>query len=254
MGRRRGDATVVGDLRQQGSLKLLFPRSDADAMTAVLLNTAGGVTGGDRFETRIEAEAGGHLVATTQAAERAYRAQAGETGRLRTRIEVAPGARVDWLPQETIVYDGAALDRHLRVNMAADAVLLLVEPVIFGRAAMGETVTDLRLRDRIDVRRDGLPVFADRTRLTGNARDLMRRGAVGAGAGAMASLVYAAPDAARFVAPAREIVQHRGGVSLVRDGVLFARVLAKDGFALRRTLLPLIASMSVTPLPRTWIL
>jgi urease accessory protein len=250
----RDARAVIDKLHQKGSSKVLFPRTTGPHMTGVLLNTAGGVTGGDRFHVSAEAGADTHLILTTQAAERAYRAQPGETGRLNNSVTVAAGARVDWLPQETILYDGADLNRRLSLNIAASSKVLVVEPVIFGRIAMKETVNALRFEDRVDLTRDGVPVFADRTRINGDAATLLERPTIGAGSCAMANVLFAAPDAARFLDPARKMMPQTGGVSLIRDGVLFARIMAPDGFDLRTFLLPLIQLLSVTPLPRTWMI
>lgn len=252
--KKRDGRSVLASLHQRGSLKLLFPRGSGDALTGVLLNTAGGVTGGDRFSVAAEADAGCHLVLTTQAAERAYRAQPGETGRIDTRIVLGTGSRLDWLPQETLLYDGAALSRRLRVEMASDARALLVEPVILGRAAMGETVRDLAFHDRIEITCDGKLLMSDRTRILGDAVERMEGPATGAGCGAWASVVLAAPDAERLLAPARALMPVTGGVSLVRHGLLFARLLAQDGFTLRETMLPLIRLLNGGDLPRTWMI
>jgi urease accessory protein len=250
----RAGRAVLDQLFQQGSLKVLMPRGGGAAMTGVLLNTAGGITGGDRFEISARAATGCHLVLTTQAAERAYRAQPCEIGRVESRLVARCAARLDWLPQETLIYDGAAMRRSLRIDMASDARVLAVEPVIFGRAGMGEVVHDLNFSDRIDLFRDGDLVFADRTRVVGDCATQLALAATGNGAGAMASVLLACPDADRFLDPARAVLPVAGGASLVQPGVLFARVLARDGFELRRSLLPLIELLSAAPLPRTWMI
>lgn len=254
----RAGATVLKDLRQSGSLKVLFPRNSGDELTAVLLNTAGGITGGDRFDVSAVCGADGHLVVTTQAAERAYRAQPTETGQLRTKLSVQTGGRLDWLPQETILYDYSDLNRRLQIDLARDACALIVEPLVFGRIAMGEVLSQARFCDAIDVRRDGKVLFADRTRLDGPVHQLLQKQATGAGCGAMAGVIYTAPDAERFLDPARALLSQTdapgaGAVSLVRDGLLFARLLAPDSFLLRKSLLPLIRMLSPQPLPRTWM-
>ncbi|MEM8730307.1 MAG: urease accessory protein UreD [Pseudomonadota bacterium] len=247
------DATsVIDGLHQRGSLKLLFPRSRGTHLDAVLLNTAGGVTGGDRYDVALRAGSGTHISATTQAAERAYRAQPGEIGDVRTRVTIDGGARLDWVPQETILFDGSALNRRFTADLTSDGQLLLVEPVVFGRHAMGETLTAGQIRDRIDIRRDGELVFADRTAMTGAMAALLARPGVAAGAGAMATVIYVAADAGRFLDTLRAGMPATGGVSLVRKGVLFARLLAPDSFTLRRHLIPLIETLSITSLPRTW--
>ncbi|MEM7177865.1 MAG: urease accessory protein UreD [Pseudomonadota bacterium] len=252
--RLRAGATRLADLRQQGSAKAFFPRHQGPACEGVLLNTAGGITGGDRFAYRAVAEAGTWLGLSTQAAERAYRAEPGQTGRLAASLTVAPGARIDWLPQETILYDGAALARGLEVEMAADSCLLAVEPVIFGRRAMGERVRDLRFSDQWRIRRDGRLIHADALRLFGDADAIMARTAAGAGAGAMASLVLIAPDAERFLGPLRALLPETAGASVIGPGILAARMLAVDGRLLRRSLLPMLACLRGTTLPKVWTL
>lgn len=250
----RDGLTVLDTLHQQGSLKLLFPQSRDGALTGVILNTAGGITGGDRFQVTAHAGDGCDLTLTTQAAERAYRAQPEETGKVQTRLSAAPGARLDWLPQETILYDGSALQRSLRIDVHGDARVLVVEPVVLGRAAMGEILHDLAFRDRIDFSRDGELLFSDRSTLSGSAVVQLSGPATGGGCGAMVAVLFAAPDAERFLAPARALLPRTGGVSMIRDGVLFARLLAPDGFLLRQALLPLINLLRPAPLPRTWML
>lgn len=250
--RAERDHTRLGTLYQQGSLKALFPHNSGEAtrgLTGVLLNTAGGITGGDRFGIDAGAGPGCRFLLTTQAAERAYRAQPGEIGHLTTRLRAEAGARIDWLPQETILYEGSALNRRLEITLAADARALIVEPLVFGRVAMGEVLTRLQFTDRIDLHRDGDLVFADRTRLCGAVAPVL---ATAGAAGAMASVLLAAPDAGRFLSPARALMPHTGGVSLIRDGVLFVRLLAPDSFELRRSLIPLIEALGGGPLPRTW--
>lgn len=246
--------TVLDRLYLDGSMKLLFPRSPGPALTAVLLNTAGGITGGDRFDVDVDARPGCHVVVTTQAAERAYRAQPGETGRVSTCLRLHPGARIDWLPQETLLYEECALDRRLSVEMAANARFLFCEPVVFGRQAMGETLSGGLFHDQVELRRDSELVFADRTRLSGPIAGTLSGRATAGGAGAMASVLLASPDADRFLAPARAVLPATAGASLVRPGLLYARILATDSFELRRTLHPLIALLSGDRLPRTWMI
>lgn len=264
--RRRNAASVIGDLHMSGSSKLLFPRAQG-ALQAVYLNSSGGVTGGDAFEIAATACAGAHLALTTQAAERVYRALPGETGRVDTKLTLEPGARLDWLPQETILFDGAALDRRLSVEMAEDARLLLCEPLIYGRAAMGERVTDLRHADRIDISRGGRLVWADRLRLTGDAAAHLADPAIAGGAQAMATVVLAAPGAAAQVAPLRAMLPAtgaptgdppgdlcHGGVSALDADLLVLRMLAIDGFELRRHLCPILRRLSGAELPRPWMI
>ncbi|MEZ5751986.1 MAG: urease accessory protein UreD [Paracoccaceae bacterium] len=249
-----GAATVIDDLRMQGSLKLLFPRPSSNALSSVLVNTAGGITGGDAFAVSLRAARDTRLRVTTQAAERAYRAQPTEHGRLATTIKVDAGARLDWLPQETILFDGCALDRRLIADLSEDSAFLMVEPLVFGRAAMAETLRNAAFRDRVEIRRGGTLVFADRIALQGDVAARLARPSTAAGAGAMVSLVYVAPDAEVWLNRLRADLPETAGVSLVRDGVLFLRGLASDSHALRTWLVPMLDRLTDGDLPRPWMI
>ncbi|MFW2588775.1 urease accessory protein UreD [Sagittula sp. SSi028] len=246
----RGPLSAIDRFRTQGCMKALFPRR-AEGVEAIVINTSGGLTGGDRLSLNCAAGEGSRLVLTTQAAERAYRSAQGWAN-VTTQLRVAAGGRIDWLPQELILFEGARLSRRLRADLDADARLLLVEPVIFGRAAMGERLHDACLRDRIEVWRDGVPIYCDSIRLEGDLVDVMGRAAVGGGAGAMASLVYVGADAEAQRDALRRVLPRTAGASLLSDDVLVARVLAEDGFALRQVLLPALDRLSGDGLPISW--
>lgn len=248
----RGPASRLATLRHQGSAKALLPVTHGPGLHAVLLNTAGGITGGDRFAYDAHAEDDARLTLATQTAERAYRVQPGEIGEVRTTLTIGVGARIDWLAQETILFDRAALSRRLEVDMAPDATLLAVEPLVFGRAAMGETVRDLHFSDQWRIRRGGRLIYADALRLDGDASAILAGPATAAGDLAMASLVLIAPNAETKLDGLRALLPPRGGASLVRDGVLAARLTAPDGFTLRRHLMPVLEHLNDAPLPKVW--
>jgi urease accessory protein len=247
----RRSRSVLADLRQEGSAKARFPRGEGPMLDAALLNTAGGITGGDRFAWHAAAAPGAWLGLTTQAAERAYRARPGETGRVTVALELGPGARLDWLPQETILFDRSALERRLDADLGGDARLLVVEPVVFGRAAIGERITAIRFLDCWRIRRDGRLVHAEATRINGSA-DLLARPALLGGSGAMASVLLAGEDAGALLAPVRRLLVGEAGASLVRPGVLTVRILAPDGWELRRRLTPVLETLRQAPLPSMW--
>ena len=253
--KRRDGATVLAGLRQEGCLRARFPRPGRGAWTgAVTLNVSGGITGGDVLATRITAGDGTACTVAGQAAERFYRALPGTTAaRVSTEITVAPGAALEWLPQETILFNGCALDRVLRVDMAEDGWFLGVEQLVFGRAAMGEELREARLRDLIQVRRAGRLVLHDAVRLDGDAATCLDRPATGGGARAVATVVYAAPDAAERLDPLRAALDgHEFGAS-AWDGLLLARIVAPHGAAQRAaTVAGLAALRADRPLPRVW--
>ncbi len=248
------DRTQLADLRQAGSSCALFPRTHGASPQLVLTNTSGGVTGGDRFRTSIGLDAGAEVTVTTQAAERAYRAQPSQIGRVETKLQVGTGARLGWLPQETILFDGCAFARRLSVELAADSSVLLVEPVVFGRSAMGETVTTGQFDDRVEVRIDGRLEFVDRTRMSGDIAAALGRPAVGSGARASALIVFAHPAAETRLDAVRALLPQTAGASLVQPGLLVARLLAEDAFVLRQSLVPLIEHLHQDVIPRPWMI
>ena len=246
----RGGNRLDG-LRQQGASKAFFPRHGGTDLLAVTLNTAGGVTGGDRFALAGSAAPGSHLTLTTQTAERIYKAQPGQTARMTTDLTVAAGARIDWLPQETILFDRARLHRRLTVTLAPDARFLGVETLVLGRALMGERVGTALLKDDVRILRDGELVFADAIALDGAVSDRMAAAWCGGPAGCIASVTCVAPDAERHLPRLRALMPATGGVSLIRDGILFARLLMPDSFEMRRALIPILTALR-GPLPPTW--
>lgn len=245
--------SVLEDLRQSGAMRLLFPRPSDARLQAIVVNTAGGVTGGDRFALTADAGANTHLSMTTQAAERLYRAQPAQIGAIRNRLSVGRNARLEWLPQETILYDACACAREMSVELDEDATLLLVEPLVFGRAAMGEIVSDARFSDRIDIRRTGRPLFLDAMKLHGDVADHLTGSHIADGAGALATVVYAASDAEAHLAAVRSLLPDTAGATLIGHDLLVARILARDGFNLRQALIPLLRHLTKDALPRSWM-
>ncbi len=240
--------------RQSASYRCLFPRTTTPSLDAVLLNTAGGVTGGDAFWFSGKVSEGTTLTLTTQACERAYKAQPKEWGQINNLLTVEAGARLNWLPQETILFNGSALERRLRIAMAPDAEVLMVEPLIFGRAAMGETLNSIRLRDRIEIQRGRSPVFLDAMRFAGNWHSHLSRQHIANGAGAMALIVFVSDTAAGHLDSVREMLPEDSGASLIQDNLLAIRVLADSGLVLRSTLIPVLRKLNKGTLPRCWML
>lgn len=244
-----GGRTRLKDLYQQGSAKCLLPRGAG--VEAVLLNTAGGITGGDHLRYQADVGPGARLTLTTQAAERIYRAQPGLTGRIDVRLTLGAGAALDWLPQETILFDRCALARRLEVDMAPDARLLVVEPLVLGRAAMGERVSQAVLTDHWRIRRGGTLVYADALRLTGPVADTAARPGVLGGARALASLVYIAPDAPDRLAEARALLPDADAGASAWNGLMAIRMVAADSALLRKSLARFLLGFCGA-LPRVW--
>ena len=244
-----GTRGAVNRMREEGCAKLRIPALLAgQSPEAIIINTAGGRAGGDRFEVDVRTES--DLCLTTQAAEKIYRSLGSET-RMSTQLCVKGNARLLWLPQEAILFDGVRLRRSFDAELNGDAKLLAVETIVLGRKAMGESLTDFSFRDRWRIRRNGGLIFADDLRF-----DPMRVRGVPAlrGCAAFATIVLVNPDTEHFIEPLREIIGSSGGVS-TWDGKLIARLVGVDGFDLRKTLIPALKLLAApTQLPKVWTL
>lgn len=254
-----GAAHRLARYRAAGSLKALFPAARRRAgsgapVEAVTLNTAGGLTGGDIFTMRFEAGAGAALTVTTQSAERVYRSIEG-AAQVTARLSLGAGAQLCWLPQETILFDGARLKRRLEIDMAPDATLVVAEAVIFGRRAMGETVSRGFFSDFWRVRRADRLIFADATRLASPIDAVLSGPATGGGAAALATLLVVGPaleplrDHIRAALAAADGV--RGGASITGQA-LVCRLVCTEAAPLRRRLADLIGRATGAPPPSVW--
>ena len=248
-----GGHRIVG-LRQAGAAKILCPRNHADeAFEAVLLNTAGGLAGGDRLRWEASAGRDSILRVTTQAAERVYRSNSGDAV-VETCLRANGGATLEWLPQETILFDGSRLSRSLSIDLAEDAGLLAVEAIVFGRRAHGERVRSGSLRDHWRVRRSGRLIYADSIRMDGAIAALLDRPANFGGAQSFATLLLAGPhvlpiDDLRAILPAGDGLQ--AGASVLPH-VTVVRIIAAHGDLLRPALARLLRALRGTALPRVW--
>ncbi|MEZ5780367.1 MAG: urease accessory protein UreD [Rhizobiaceae bacterium] len=248
---RRGDITALKTLYQEGSAKARLPRAFWQPPEVVLINTAGGLAGGDSFSTEITLDAEAALVATTQACERVYRSIAGPA-EVSTRLALGNGARLDWLPQETILFNGGMLRRRLEVDLAGSSEFLAVEAVLFGRTAMGESVRSGSFHDRWRIRREGRLQFADDVRLEGDIADQLVRPAVLGGNRAMATIIFTGQDMDALLDPLRDVLGEGGGAS-AWGGKLLARIAAPDSLELRSRLFPALSLlMKGRPLPKVW--
>jgi urease accessory protein len=252
--RADGGTTRLAENYQSGATKVRFPyRLAGGPVEAVLLNTAGGVTGGDRLSYAVSVGAGARGIATTQAVERIYRRSAG-TARIETTLRVGADGALDWLPQETIVFDNSAFSRSLVADVDPDGRLLAVEAIVLGRAAMGEAARNIAATDTWRIRRGGRLVFADGLRLDGDSTGILAGTATGGGAAAMATLVLVAPDAETHIDTARTVIAScRGDVGASAwSGMLVARLLAPTGQMLRGDLMRSIEALRGIPMPRVW--
>jgi urease accessory protein len=246
-------ATRRGRVLEEGALRLRCPGPPAREIEAVVVNTAGGMAGGDRFELDIAFGPGARLLLTSAAAEKVYRTLGPDTT-VTARLAVGLGGALFWLPQETILFDRARLKRSIEVDLAGDARLLLAEAVIFGRAGMGETMHEGLLLDRWRVRRDGRLIHAESLRLDGDVAGRLGRTAIAKGGIALATMLLVPGDDAIVAAIRARAEQCRGEIAASAwNGRAVVRLVAPEGAALRHDLVSVLSILRDGALPRLWL-
>lgn len=253
-----GGKTRLGDLYQKANAKIRIPKSYSGSLDAVLINTSGGMTGGDILNWDIEAQAGSHAVVTTQACEKIYRSSGGEA-RLSTNITAGQNACVEWLPQESILFDESRLRRKIDVTLAPTADFIGLEAVVLGRVAMNEFPGRISINDQWRIRRGGMLIHADNTQFDGDITQHIKTPAIlnaKTGSAAYATLVYCPADMQtavsaeeiRFAAPNSS----NWGVSAMPQKII-ARFVADDMYSLRQVLMPVLRTFRRgRALPDTW--
>lgn len=248
-------ASAVRRVFQEGSAKLRFPRVAAgEPPQAVLLNIAGGMAGGDRQDVSVEVEENAGVIVTTQACERVYHSLGGDAQMLSTAV-LGAGAQLEWLPQPLIFFDRGRLKREMQVTMAADATLLAVESVIFGRTASGEDVIHGALSDAWSIRRGGRLIHAERFHLDGAIRQELKKPFVLAGNRAVSALRYVAQDAQKRLEEMRTLLKDAAipCAASAWNGMMLVRFVAPDGYHLTRELVRVTAAFRKRAMPRAWM-
>jgi urease accessory protein len=240
-------------LHESGSLRVRFPSPEAEGLSAVFVNTAGGIAGGDRFDIDIATGEGSRLTVTTAAAEKIYRAQ-GPAAQVNIALKAAEGSHLAWLPQETILFDRARVLRNIDIDLADSASLLLCEIVVFGRAAMGERMLQGEFVDRWRLRCGGRLVFAETIRLEGDIGDKLARPAIAKSGVAIGTALIVPGDEA-MVERIRALSESFGsevGIS-TWNGFAMARFCAQDAARLRADMMAVLGRASGSALPRLWL-
>jgi urease accessory protein len=245
-------------LYQRTPCRVLFPASEpGDLAVAALLTTSGGLAGGDRINLSLTVASGARALATTAAAEKVYRSL-GPSAEIEVALAVEAGGWLEYLPQETILFDRARLRRRIDAALAPEARLIAAEMLTFGRAARGERFAQGLLHEAWRIRVGGRLLWADALRLDGDIAAKLAAPFGFGGAGALATAIYVGADAADHLPAARTLAEAVGGAASLVNGVLVARFLAARADAVRRALtrylceLRHLAGGLPAALPRLW--
>jgi len=248
---RTAHGSVLRRLAERGGFRARITGSGG-MCEVYLVNPSGGLVGGDTINYSIRVGTGAHLALSTAAAERVYRAE-GRVTRVDCHLSVSAGATLEWLPQQTLLYDGCHYRRRMHLDADPAARVTLLEPLTLGRAAYGERLEDVDIRDNWRLRRGGELVFAEALRLVGPVSTLFQRAAVGAGARAMATLVHLGPSVESELDHIRSCLDTTVlcAASAV-DGAIVARWLAQDAMALMSALRSFLCRLRGGAAPRGW--
>ena len=230
--------TVLRDLYQRDPVRILFPDNPPGELTiGVLTTTSGGLVGGDVISIKVHAEAETQAMIMAQAAEKIYRS-AGDDCLIDITIKADDGAWFEWLPQETILHQGARMRRQTKLHLSGSARVFAGEFLVFGRHAMGEKMTEGLVRDCWGVSVDGRALWADAFHMDGALDKIIDHAAGLGGARGLANCVYTGPDASDHLDLARTLLETqvnvRSGATVV-NGVLLVRWLGSDVFSLRKS-------------------
>jgi urease accessory protein len=239
-------------VEERGPQRVRFPKTEDRGCEALFVNTAGGIAGGDSLSVDLTVGTGAQLTAGTVAAEKIYRST-GSDATISLNIAVEDAASLHWLPEETILFDKARLSRRIDINLAAGATLVFAEALIFGRTAMGETISEGKVIDRWRLRRGGKLVFAETMRLTGPVAEKLARPAINQGGAAVATVLIAPGDQS-LVEKVRTAAGSFAGTAGISawNGIAVARFSAADGTSLRHDLRQLLTALDLRP-PRLWL-
>lgn len=251
--RAKAGVTRRARVREEGSLRVRFPGAASAELEAVIVNTAGGVAGGDRFAIDVTVEPGARLVVTTAAAEKVYRTLDPDAT-IDVTLTLGAMSSLAWLPQETILFNRARLRRTINIDLAEDARLLLLEAIVFGRAGMGEVVDDAGVFDRWRLHRGGRLIHAEAMRLDGVVAAKLAQPAVADGGVAMATVLIVPADEAVAAGVRALAGRLRGEVGVSAwNGFAVVRLCAADGAVLRHDLVTVLTTVHEGSLPRLWL-
>lgn len=238
----RGGPKII---REFGSSKCRIPKGCTEA---ILINTSGGLAGGDSIAIDATVGENATLALTSQTAERVY-GSLGPSTKVKVALRAEVGATLFWLPQECILFEKSVLQRSLEVELHTGATFLAVEPLVFGRLEMGEDIQTLELSDSWSIKLGGALLHAERFKLSPNLPNSI---ATLGNNCAMATVLFVSPKAEARLEAIRDVLSKNDGAS-AWNGKLVARLVAKDGFHLRKTLIKVLtACVGQSSLPKTW--
>ncbi|QOG21567.1 MULTISPECIES: urease accessory protein UreD [Bradyrhizobium] len=230
--------TEIIDVYRKFPMAVAFPNvDDRRHKEAILINTSGGVAGGDEIRVEVVARGNASVAVTTQAAEKVYRAL-DRPARILTRLRAEGAARLAWLPQETIVFNQARIARRTEIDVSSGTELIALEWLVLGRIESGEEVLGGHVLDSWRIRLDGRLIWADGFLVSDQVFPQLRKTALLSNWKAIATMIYFGPGLETRLERLREIgasLECACGVTMV-GAIIVIRVAAIASVDLRRCL------------------
>ena len=229
------EETSICDLHQSGSLKVLIPKAKSTYAEAVLINTGGGIVGGDYLSVEVNAFNETKTWVTTQASEKVYRSD-GELSHLKSRINIGNNSTLFWCPKETILFNNSKFKRNLEFNIKTSSKLFIVENVVFGRLASGELDADCFFFDQWRIKRDEKLIFAENF-LFENKKSMYRKTNLG-DYRSLLNIVYVSKDSNNYLNKMRNIISAGNifGEASCWNDFIYLRALANNTVEFKKTI------------------
>ncbi|WP_411817466.1 urease accessory protein UreD [Hyphococcus sp. DH-69] len=246
-----GVKTSIAKLSQDGAAKIRFPQQFAqEPLSSILINTAGGMTSGDKLNWTARAQEDSSLTLSTQACEKIYRGNGG-AAEISIHLTAEKNAQLYWLPQETILYDHSHLKRTLTLDVHSGARALITEAFILGRQAFGETRPIARLDDKWRIYSGGDLIHAEQIKINTAHNNWFENAATANSHTAFATLLFVGENLHDHFAQLQSKINaertfsaHCSAWTIGNCDKFCARIAASDGYQLRKILTPLVTLLS----------
>ena len=246
-----GSGNRIGELYQKGSSRLFFPKNFSKTMECVLINTAGGITGGDKFKCSIKASEESSILVTTQASEKVYRAING-SAEVETQLSISKNSKLVWLPQDTILFSESNLSRKIIIHIEDGAEFLAFDQIVLGRSAMGENIVKSNLHDNWKIYYRNKLIYFDQS---GWKNNVPLNCAGLKNIRSYASFFYVGPKVEAYEQKLKNIKQVIKNVYLgssLRNDCLLVRMFGSDAKAIKDRAIHLLRDIWQLDIPNVW--
>jgi urease accessory protein len=243
----------VNKFYQSGSAKVFYPKCYNEFNELVLVNTAGGITGGDLFIYNIDIQKS-KIFVTTQTAERAYKGYE-NSGQIKVNLSIDSDSSLFWIPQELILFDNCNLNRKIDVNLNIDSNFLLSETTIFGRTAMNENLEKGFFFDNWRIHVKDKLIHAEALSLSGDIKNILSGLATAQNNVSICNIFLYGKDFLKnelqLIKTIESFDMNYIAYSSWNDKMLI-RIISKDAYYLKNIQKKILLCVSNNTIPKVW--